>query len=711
MKKKFPLLLCVIGLRAIAAVAQVPTDIWISTTSGNWSDGTRWLDGTAPPIGGGATQILEFDASGATAYTATNDRGNPFSLNGYIFNSSSSGLISLANASSNALTFVANGGTNPTITQIGSGAATIDQSMTVNAPLTIGGTGTGTLTLSAGGGVRAMTLGSNTLTINTNSFLTQLNIKVNSSTGGSIVKNGTNTLVLNTSTNTFNGGLTLNAGNLNLSQNSNTFTSGVLTSGALGVGTLTLAGGKIQSSTGTARTIANKVTITGDVAFGSTTTQTGSLTFDAINGYATPPTNPFTLGGAGNSQRTLTVNVATTFLGAITETNAQTGIIKMGAGTLTFGQNAVDVYSNTYTGMTTVNEGELDLAKSGGPVAIAGDLTIGDGIGVDVVKLVLGDQIADTSILTFNGTGSNAGIFRLNAGDTVGGLASTGGAGIIEAGSGFGPTLTVDVNATNRSFAGIIRDGGAFSPLSLTKMGNAVQTLTGSNTFTGGTAIIAGTLEAGANGALGSGTTGTTSIQVHNSGTLLLSNASATDRIRDDALITLGGVGSGTPSITRAGGGSEGSGSAIGLGALTLAVNSSLNYGGATVGNGTLTFGGGNTANPFIPDTFTLSVLGYDGVFGTSIAGVDGTNDRLIFSADESANLGHFSFINPDGLIGTFDADQINLGNGFFEIVPVPEPATSATALLVVAALGYMQRERLKRCSSAWRRSSRLERV
>jgi hypothetical protein len=53
--------------------------------------------------------------------------------------------------------------------------------------------------------------------------------------------------------------------------------------------------------------------------------------------------------------------------------------------------------------------------------------------------------------------------------------------------------------------------------------------------------------------------------------------------------------------------------------------------------------------------------------------------------------------------MGTFAADQINLGNGFFEIVPVADPGTSVTAvpelgtwatgLLVVAALGYRQRQ------------------
>jgi autotransporter-associated beta strand protein len=281
------------------------TNEWTATANGVWSLGSNWLSGTAPPSGGGTTLVLQFDASGATAYTATNDRGNPFNLNGYIFNSSSSGLITLVNATTNSLVFVTNAGTNPSITQSGSGAATIDQSFTLSAPLMVSGTGSGTLTFAVSSGGRTLSLGANTLTINTDSFLTQMNAALNSSTGGTVVKSGTNTLILNSAVSTFNGGLTLNAGNLNLSADSNSFVAGALDHGALGKGTLTLAGGKIQSNTATAHTISNKVTITGDVTFGSTSAQTGALIFDAITGYTTPPTNPFTLGGAGRIRRWL----------------------------------------------------------------------------------------------------------------------------------------------------------------------------------------------------------------------------------------------------------------------------------------------------------------------------------------------------------------------------------------------------------------------
>jgi fibronectin-binding autotransporter adhesin len=951
--------------------AATATNEWTATTSSNWSVGTNWLSGTAPPSGGGATLVLQFDASGATIYTATNDLGNPttFSLNGYILNSSSSAAITLANGTSNTLTFVTNGATTPEIEQRGSGAVIIDQSFTLSAPLLIDGAGSGTVTLAAAAGGKTISLGSNSLTINTDSFLTQLNASVNSSTGGTVVKNGTNTLILNTTSSTFNGGFTLNAGNVNLSANSNSFSGGTLANGAFGRGTLTLAGGKIQSNTSTAHTIANKVTITGDVTFGSTSTFTGALTFDAVTGYTTPPTNPFTLGGAGSSQRTLTINVATTFVGAIAQTNSGTGIIKTGTGTLTFG-NGTESNANTYTGTTTVNAGELDLNKAANTNAIAGDLVIGDGTGTDTVKLLLANQIADTSDVTINSSGvfnlnsnnetidalngvtgssvtlgsgtvtvganneaaanfsgvisgtggfikvglggtqilsgtnlysgdtqilagdlrfdsggtSNSSTIRLGDvngtnyavlslgvgnGNNVGSAlevrsgssgpkilrslattgtntysgnitlndnlsieSSTGGTFLFQGGSiafntpaltidsqvvnpGTGPngadavasqgTVTMNEALTSSSATGgsLVKDGsgtliiqstgntytgtdntalnsngtqikgsilGIFGDTSLGlapsvatnnvffaasaasnatasrtlradadnivlaanrsiniassvtgqidsngntftiagningagnlyKTGAGTLVLTGANTYTGTTTINQGTLNAAANGALGSGVggtaTGTTSIQVNSGGTLMLSNSSATDRIRDDAGITLGSGGS--AAIVRSGPGvvSEGTGaqvtngvvtggmSTVGLGSLTLQSNSTLNFG--TLGVGTLTFAG------FNPGTFTLTISNWtsSASLASLTSGTDGTDDRLIFAGITPPNT---TFITFDGTAAAF----IPLDTGFWEVVPVPEPSTWIGAALALGAVVFAQRRRLR---------------
>ena len=93
------------------------------------------------------------------------------------------------------------------------------------------------------------------------------------------------------------------------------------------------------------------------------------------------------------------------------ESSIYSGVIQNGAtGTLglTKGGNASNTSaltlagaeSNTYTGMTTVSSGTLILAKTGGAVAIGGDLTLGDGAGsaADMLQLNGSEQIIDTSM-------------------------------------------------------------------------------------------------------------------------------------------------------------------------------------------------------------------------------------------------------------------------------------------------------------------------
>ena len=126
--------------------------------------------------------------------------------------------------------------------------------------------------------------------------------------------------------------------------------------------------------------------------------------------------------------------------------------------------------------------------------------------------------------------------------------------------------------------------------------------------------------------------------------------------------------------------------STVGLGALTLTANSTLDFNLlGTGGVGTLTFAG------FAPGTFTLNVLNWTGSgnFNTLTSGVDGMDDRLIFAGATA----------PNSLLITFNGGPsgvIPLDAGYFEVVPVPEPGTWAAGLLVVAALGFSQRKRLR---------------
>lgn len=227
---------------------------------------------------------------------------------------------------------------------------------------------------------------------------------------------------------------------------------------------------------------------------------------------------------SGNS--TLTIGAAATaqtFDGVIENGTAggTIAVTKVLANTQTLGGTV----ANTYTGLTTVNGGSLILAKTAGVNAIGGNLTIGDGAttaGNDIVQLTNSDQIADTSIVTFNGTLANAGILRLNnQSETLGGLSSTGGAGIVEnnnAAAGTS-TLTINVASGTQSFSGVLRDNGGTGSgiLALSKDGAGTQVLTGTNTYTGTTTVTNGALQVGNAGV---GQTGSGAVTVASGGTI-----------------------------------------------------------------------------------------------------------------------------------------------------------------------------------------------
>jgi len=99
--------------------------------------------------------------------------------------------------------------------------------------------------------------------------------------GGSLIKNGSSILTMN-ETNTFTGGTTLNNGSLRLQASGNRTTNSdstvTLACSPFGVGTLTLAGGAIYSSSTGSRNIYNNADIRGSFAFGDGTNVSGAIT-------------------------------------------------------------------------------------------------------------------------------------------------------------------------------------------------------------------------------------------------------------------------------------------------------------------------------------------------------------------------------------------------------------------------------------------------
>ena len=176
----------------------------------------------------------------------------------------------------------------------------------------------------------------------------------------------------------------------------------------------------------------------------------------------------------------------------------------------------------------------------------------------------------------------------------------------------------------------------------------------------------------------------TSGIAVNSGATLFLSTV---NQINNNASITLGGG-----TLAR-GNFSEGSTNTVGMGALSLtAAGSHLDFGIGSVG--VLTFAS------FAPSGTTLTIDNWTGVAATT-----GTvfTDRLIFNSNQSGNLGSFNFAG----FGS-GAVQFDLGNGFWEVTPIPETETYFSGVVVLALILLHHRKQLRLLADRYRAFRRL---
>jgi autotransporter-associated beta strand protein len=339
----------------------------------------------------------------------------------------------------------------------------------------------------------------------------------------------------------------------------------------------------------------------------------GSLTGSSISG----PQPKVLLGSA-----TLTTggtNSNGTFAGDITGTG---GIVKTGTGTFTL------TGTNTYSGGTVISAGTLQLGNGGTTGSIVGNVTDNANFAINR---------SDTVV--FGGTISGSGAFQqLGTGTTIftGNNTYTGGstisAGTLQIGGGPAPVISgngpgsivgnVVDNATlafNRSdavtFGGTISGTGAVVVMG----GTGTLTLTGNNTYAGGTTINFGTLAVSSDANLGASNSG---LNFQN-GTLRFLSSFETSRAVTIGIGAVIDVGQSTNTMSGVISGPGGLASLVktGTGTLVLSGNNTYN-GGTVISAGTLQLGKGGTTGSIVGDVADNAILAFNRSDAVTFGGV-----------------------------------------------------------------------------------------
>jgi autotransporter-associated beta strand protein len=597
-------------------------------TSGTLSSdgGTARSFGNTVNINGSVT-LGNATNNGALSFTATTNitGSNTITLAGSGAVTFSTGTMVLPagsnttfNSASAALTlsggYNANGGT-ATLT-LNTGANAVNLSGIVagaNGVLDLAGSGTnvtvGTLTGITSNAVRVS--GSGSYTFNGTSSIT----------GGVILNNAAATVIATTA-----GGLGATSAKvkfnvagtaLTLQNNTGTaFTSGLDSStngGTIVVNRATAGAVATTHSLTLANTLGNTLTmsaggnITSGTAYGLTLSGATSLSGNTIlqinnNGAGT---GTLTLGAVTANGNILTLTGAGNF--------AQTGAIA-GTGTSAF------VLDTTYTGIATLNQTN----------SVTGGFKIGNG----TLRLSAISNATDGNLVTIGAAGNTSATLDLNGGSRdINSLAYGGGTATITNSVTTAATLNYN-GATTSSFGGVLQNGPGTIGVTVNNAA-AILTLSGANTYTGATAVTAGTLRAGVTSVPGvSGAFGKDSaVTMTNAASAKLDLAGFNTRIGSLAgggaaggNVTLGGAtlttGGNNAATTTYAGIISGVGSfnKIGTGNMTL---SGLNTytGSTTVAQGTLSMGVANA----LPSTTDL-------ILGTASSSVTGIVDLKSFS-------------------------------------------------------------------------------
>jgi len=513
---------------------------------------------------------------------------------------------------------------------------------------------------------------------------------------GALNKTGSGTMVLGAS-NTYTGGTVVSAGTLQINANDRLANSGTLTisggifdlqtftdtvagvtlsSGSIiGTGTGALTGSSFTLQSGSVSAIlagsgALTKSTSGTVILSGANTYSGGT---SINGGILAVTSSGALGSSGTisfNGGTLQFSSANTtdyssrFSTALNQaysldTNGQNLILasaltssggaltKMGSGTLTIGNN--DTNANTFTGLTTVSGGELDLNKQAGTNAIAGDgntstadLTVSGG----TLKWLASNQIANGATVTMS-----SGTVNLNGfNETIYAFTNSGGTFMTGTGHliGTGATTTWSGGTNTVNDGGVVEDGhivitggtntvqgGTTGGILQLDSGGIGMEITGSTLTLNSDNSVAGTLVL--QGDVTSHASGTTSQIVSglsntNAGAIDLSGGTRTFTVEDGAAANDLAIG----AVIK-----NGSLIKAGAGLMTLTGANAFS-GTTTITNGTLSLDSAGSTTARLASTSSITVNAGGTLLLSNSSGTS-SNDRINNSATMTLNGGTFN--------------------------------------------------------------------
>ncbi len=517
-------------------------------------------------LGGAGNLVLNAGISGSFSAVTVNSSG---------------GSVKFASASYSGPTIVSAGtlqGVVPSSTTVtlGSGSSTagtfdLDASSTTVAGLATGNSGNASINVigNSATGISTLTFAGGATA---STFAGTIQNAIGSGTGAVNLTINGGTLSL-TGANTYSSGTLIKSGQLNIGSPT-----------AIGTGTLTIDGGVIDN------TSAGPITLTNN----NQQIWAGNFTFNG--------TQSLNLGTGAVSLSLgiqITVQASTLTVGGVISGN---GLVKLGAGTLALTNN------NPFLGSSnTIGAGTLQLGSAGAlPSA---------------VSLVLGSGAATGGTLDLNG-------LTVTIGDLSTGNSGSPSVNVIGSSSTTANSTLIVANAQPSTFGGVIQDQLGAGSMTLALASKGSLTLTGANTYSGGTSINGGVLTVSNDGNLGTGplTFAGGALQISSGASFastknitINSGVNATIDPNSSAIATFGGAISGGGGLT-----------ATGAGTVILTGPNNTYSGGTTIISGNLQVGNGSQSGSLPGNVTSNGTLAFDPtssfVFAGAISGTGVVN-------------------------------------------------------------------------------------